>query len=174
VTGALAWLNDLMTWLGRWVPRLVLVKATEEGVLFGPGGSSRRISPRLFAYWPITHQLLRISTRRRSLEVAAQLHAGEALSVVVVWQVRDAVAAVQLNDPAAFLEDRTQAALCRAFALGRSNEDITEQMLNDLKTELAAYGVDVPSVDIVQRSWVLPLKNLNDYAQHETQTCFES
>lgn len=47
MTGALSFLNDLAQWLGRWVPRLVLVEPTHRGVLFGPRGSARQVGPGL-------------------------------------------------------------------------------------------------------------------------------
>jgi hypothetical protein len=38
-----AWLNELMVWLGRWVPRLLLIKRGHCGVKFGPGGSLEQL-----------------------------------------------------------------------------------------------------------------------------------
>lgn len=164
---ALSWLNDLMTWLSRWVPRLVLIRATHVGVVFGPGGSVRQVAPRLFCYWPITHELQLVAVRERSLELAAQLHAGEAVSCVVGWKVADAIAAAtKLADVEAYLDDRVQAALSNAYASGRSSADVCAQMLVKLRDEFASYGIAVQWVDVAQRSWVLPIKNLNDYATH--------
>jgi hypothetical protein len=167
VTGGLAWLNDLMVWLARWVPRLTLIKRTHEGVIFGPRGRVSLRGPGLCCYWPITHELQLIGTRRRSLELAAQLHVGEAVSVVVGWFVSNSLtAATSLSDVEAFLDDRTQAALSRAHVLHRPDAEITGQMLRELADEFSKFGVDVFSVDIAQRSWVIPIKNLNDYATH--------
>jgi regulator of protease activity HflC (stomatin/prohibitin superfamily) len=165
----LAWLNDLMTWLARWVPRLTLIKATHEGVLFGPGGSVQRRAPGLLFYWPITHDLQLVGTRARTAELAAQLHAGEAISVVVGWRVVDAVRCLSsLNDPAAFLDDRTQAALGIAYSSRQSNADMCALMLAQLSREFDGYGIRIDSVDVAQRSWVIPMKSLKDYAQHES------
>jgi regulator of protease activity HflC (stomatin/prohibitin superfamily) len=165
----LAWLNDLMVWLARWVPRLTLIKATHEGVLFGPGGSVKRRAPGLCLYWPITHDLQLVGTRARTAELAAQLHAGEAVSVVVGWRVIDAVRCLSsLNDPAAFLDDRTQAALGHAYTAGKRSADVCAAMLEQLSREFDAYGMRIESVDVAQRSWVIPVKTLKDYAQHES------
>jgi hypothetical protein len=114
-----AWLNELMTWLARWVPRLTLVKATHKAVIFGPGGSVALRDAGLCCYWPITHVLQLIGMRTRSLELAGQLHRGEVVSVVITWCVTDAVkAATSLADVEAFLDDRTQAALSNAHGSG--------------------------------------------------------
>lgn len=164
---ALSWLNDLMVWLSQWVPRLVLIKSTHEGVLFGRRGSVSRVLPGLCWYWPITGFLQLVGMRRRSLELAAQLHQGEAVSLVIVWCVTDAlVAATKLNDAEAYLDDRVQAALSRRYVSGKCGRGLCDEILVDLREEFAVFGVDILAVDVAQRSWVIPLKNLSDYATH--------
>lgn len=156
-----------MTWLARWVPRLTLIRATHAGVLFGPGGTVRLIPSKLFWYWPITHELQLVAMRQRSLELAAQLHNGEIVVIIVGWVVADAVAAAtKLADVEAYLDDRVQAALSKAVRAGRSNLELCGEMLDVLRGEFAPCGIDVRWVDVAQRSWVIPIKNLNDWATH--------
>ena len=163
----LAWLNDLMVWLARWIPRLTLIRATHAGVLFGPGGRVRLIPPQLFCYWPITHELQLVAVRERSLEIAAQLHHGDAISMIVGWRVVDAVkAATMLADAEAFLDDRVQAALSSAYAAGKTSSDLCGEMLARLQPEFVSRGIGVCWVDVAQRSRVLPVKLLKDYATH--------
>jgi hypothetical protein len=52
------------------------------------------------------------------------------------------------------------------YAAGVSNADLCAGVLLALRDEFAGYGVDVAWVDVAQRSWVIPVKNLNDYATH--------
>lgn len=163
----LTWLNDLMVWLARWVPRLTLIRSTHVGVLFGPRGRVRLVPASLFCYWPITHELQLVAMRERSLELAAQLHAGDAVSIVIGWRVVDAVkAATSLTDAEAYLDDRAQSALSAFYSSSRESREICAEMLTRLRGEFAGRGIDVQWVDVAQRSWVLPLKNLNDYATH--------
>lgn len=165
----LAWLNELMTWLGRWFPRITLIRATHEGVLFGPGGSVTLRKPGLMVYWPITHELHLVSTRLRTTELAAQLHGREAVQVVVGWRITDpATAMMALNDIAANLDDRIQAALANAYESGRTSGDIAKAMLAILQPEMAPAGLRIESVDVSQRGPVFSLKMLNDWAQHES------
>jgi len=151
-----AWLNELMVWLGRWVPRLLLVKQGHCGVKFGPGGSVVGLCPGLYVYWPITHEITDVSVRSRTYEIAAQLHGTEAIAVMVSYYVRDAVLALtQLHDIASNLDDRTQAALRRHHASG-----------DDLIAEFSSAGIEITTVSIIQRGPVITLKNLNDWAHH--------
>lgn len=70
---ALAWLNDLMQWLGKWIPRLVLVHGTHRGVLFGPKGGVRQAGPGLVFYWPITHDMIEVPVTMQSIQLVSQM-----------------------------------------------------------------------------------------------------
>lgn len=165
---ALAWLNDLMVWFARWVPRLTLIKKGFEGALFGPGGRVTRKHAGLCLYWPILFDLQVVSTRERTMELAAQLHQGEAIALVVRYRVADVVLTVTtLNDACAYLDDRIQAALGFAYVSGLSNEKLCADTLQRLTDEMPPKGIQVFSVDIAQRSQAFVLKTLKDYAQHE-------
>lgn len=165
----LAWLNDLMVWLAKWVPRFTLIKAGNEGVLFGPGGSVAKKYPGMCFYWPITHELTIVSTRSRSAELAAQLHNKEGISLVVLFKIVNTVdALLKMNDVFSQLDDRTQAHLATAYTATGSNRDIADAVLGGLRSEFGAFGVEIERVDVAQRGWVLPLKMLNDYAQRMT------
>lgn len=166
-----AWLNELMTWLSRWVPRLTLIKATHHGVLFGPGGSVVMKKPGLAIYWPMTHDLQLVSTRSRTMELACMIHGSEAIQVIVGWRIIDVVTALMsMNDPAANMDDRAQSALAAAHGESRKSEEIAERMLASLGAEMASKGVHIESVDVSQRGPVFTLKNLNDWAVHEART----
>jgi hypothetical protein len=163
----LEWLNQLMQWLGLWFPRIVLVKATHEGVKFTTRGRVGLYPPGLYIYWPITSEFKTVSTRRRTTEVAAQLCDKEVVSVAVAYEITNAIDALMaFDDVFAQLDDRTQAHLTRAYTAIRSNADIAETIMAGLGEEFGEHGVLVKSVDVIQRGWVLPLKNLNDWAQH--------
>lgn len=163
----LTWLNDLMVWLAKWVPWLTLIKAGYEGVLFGPGGAAVRKTPGMCWYWPITHELTTVSTRIRSTEIAAQLHGGEVVSVVVLYCVISPLGVLLGQDDVfSTIDDRTQAHLARAYERGRSNAEICETVRLGLVGELERHGINVLSVDVAQRGSIIPIKMLSDYAQH--------
>lgn len=167
----LAWLNDLMVWLSRWVPRLTLIKAGNVGVLFGPRGSATTREPGLRFWWPITHDLQLVSTRVRTAEIAAQLHGSEAISLVVMFQFEDARRMLlHLDDVFSVLDDRTQAYLAKFYREGIRNDDLCDCVYSALRDEFQSAGVGVCSVDVAQRGFTIPIKMLSDYAQHSVAT----
>jgi hypothetical protein len=172
--GALTWMNDLMQWLGRWFPRLVLVEPTHCGVLFGPGGSARASGPGLVLYWPITHHLVLIPTTTQSLQTCAQALPGDgrsntlglptvtlcgaALQFKVVDPVRAATASLNVL---ALADNRTQAALARHQAQARIDWHAAAE--TEVRIELAAYGLAVERMDFIHAGQGVALKNLNDW-----------
>lgn len=171
MANGLAWLNDLMTWLAKWVPRLALVKAGNHGVMYGPNGAIVGKAPGMCLYWPITHQLEIVSTRARSAEIAAQLHGSEAISLVVLFIIKDPVSALlNCNDVFSQLDDRTQAHLSRSYRPDASNQDLGLMVRDGLRDEFTLMGIDIMRVDVAQRGWILPIKMLSDYAQHSAAT----
>ena len=57
-----------MLWVARWVPRLVRIRATHVGVLFGRSGRVTELQPGLWWYWPI------VSEREGGLHRAVDHH----------------------------------------------------------------------------------------------------
>lgn len=165
-----SWLNDLMLWLARWIPRIQLIKATHEGVLFGPGGAVSVVKPGLTVYWPLTHELQTVSTRTRSVEIAAQVMGRECLQVVVVWRIADPKTSVlALNNVGATLDDRIQQALMAAYDPEKTNDAIAADVRARVEVAMASAGVVIESCGVSQRGPVRTLKLLKDWATHEDQ-----
>lgn len=163
------WLNNFMTWLGRWVPRIVLVRQTHRGVMFGRNGTVWQIEPGLVVYWPITHELQLVEVNMRTMEIAPQLHGAEGIQVVVRYRVtRPLEALIGISDIPAYLDDRTQAALRRVYGSETSCADIGAAISARLGTELREFGVDIVGVDVSQRGHVIAIKMLNDWATHQS------
>src|SRR5690606_20582805 len=108
--------------------------------------------PGLMVYWPITHELVQVSTRVRTMELAAQLHDREAIQIVVCWRIAEPVTALMgVNDVAAQMDDRAQAALCAAYQPSRTSVTIATDVLQRLRVEWQPLGVVIESVDVSQR-----------------------
>jgi hypothetical protein len=158
---ALTWLNDLVQWLGRWVPRLVLVEPTHRGVLFGPKGSARECGPGLVLYWPITHALTLVAVTTQSVQINAQaLPLKDEGSLIP--RVLLCAAAVHAH---ALVDNRTQA------AIARHRDEHGADRLNwigaarlDLVEELAPFGFVIERLDITQSGTGMALKNVSDWS----------
>ena len=164
---ALSWLNELMTWLGRWVPRLILVKAGEAALRRGRNGSAMELPPGLYAFWPITTDITVMSTRLRTLEMSGQVHGREVIALVATWKiVRPSAAAYWHNIPAN-IDDRAACALGIRYAPDRSSGSISVAVLADLQQEFEESGVHIINVSVVQRGPIRTLRLMSDWGTHE-------
>jgi hypothetical protein len=183
MTNAVAWLNDLMQWLGRWVPRLVMVEPTHRGVLFGPRGSARQVGPGVVVYWPISHALVQVPVTTQSIQLSAQVMPFEGdtgmlprvhlRAAAVQVRVHDAVkAATRALHIFALVDNRAQAAIARFFELRDDPSDWARAAAQDLNGELEQYGVTVERLDFTQHGVGVALKNIADwnYSDHAAGT----
>lgn len=170
-----AWLNELMVWIGRWFPRLLLIKAGNAAVKFGPRGDAVLLGAKLVVYWPITHEVTVVSTRTRTTEISGQLQDSEVISAVVVYHISDPVKALlTYHQVSSALDDFTQAALRAAYRVsldasrhGASDDRIEDEMRTRLRAEFTVNGVEIEEAHIISRGRVIALKNIGDWAQHE-------
>jgi hypothetical protein len=164
----LAWLNDLMVWIGRLFPRLLLVKAGYLGVKFMYAARTKLLPAGLYCYWPIIEEITVVSTRARTTEVASQLHGTEVISIVVAFLIRDPQAMLlAMDDVFSQIDDRAQVALRNAYGgTDTPDEDMTKKIVLALRREFDPGGVNVLDVSVIQRGPVVSLKHMKDWAQH--------
>ncbi len=162
MTSTFQWLNELMRWFGRWVPRLVLIRATHRGVLFGPGGSVRELAPGLWWYWPITSELEQVCITERSSQIATQLVGRRLLGMAVVWQATDVVLALtRYREIGARVDDAAQAALVHA-------QGDVDQVAAALADEFRG-ALRIVRVRLVHDGTGVPVKLFTDWAHHEAK-----
>lgn len=179
-SAALTWLNDLMQWLGRWVPRLVLIQPTHRGVLFGPKGGAREVGPGLVFYWPITHALVEIPVTTQSLQLYSQVLPASNIDEFMVprvavcafaaqFRVVDAVAAAtRALNLHALVDNRGQAAIAAHYSsFGPSREWVKAARL-DLEVELKEFGIELERLDRTQEGLGIALKNLQDWSNSDS------
>lgn len=172
---ALAWLNDLVQWLGRWVPRLVLIEPTHRGVKFGPKGGAREVGPGLVVYWPITHALIQMPVTTQSVQLSAQilpfmedtaliprvLLCGTAIQFRIDRPVDAATKALHIH---ALVDNRTQAALARHVEHRADLKVWAQQTLAELRKDLEPFGLAVERLDFVHHGTGMALKNVADWS----------
>lgn len=176
MTNALSFLNDLAVWLGRWIPRLVLIEPTHRGVLFGPGGSARQVGPGLACYWPITHILVMVPITTQSVQLSAQvlpLHAMYVPGIIphillcsaaVQFRVVDAVkCATKALHTFALVDNRAQAAVSRHINERADLQAWSKAVVTDLRTELEPFGVVIERLDFTESGTGVALKNITNW-----------
>jgi regulator of protease activity HflC (stomatin/prohibitin superfamily) len=176
---ALTWLNDLAQWLGRWIPRLVLIEPTHRGVCFGPRGGARQVGPGLVLYWPITHVLVQLPITTQSIQLSAQVLArpddGTAMiprvslcAAAVQFRVHDAVAAAtRVLHLHALIDNRASATIARNVSLAADPIAWARAVREELGTELVAYGVELERLDFTHNGIGVALKNVSDWNYSE-------
>jgi hypothetical protein len=178
MSAALSWLNDLIQWLGRWIPRLVLIHPTHRGVRFGPSGRAVAVGPGLIVYWPITHDLIEVPVTRQSLQLCGQTlpmaddHAALIPRVTVCtlnlqFSISDPVkAATRILNFHAVVANRAQA-LAAAYWMRAADKNGTGWLLNaarDLALEMEEYGIDLTALDVAGLGTGVILKNISDWS----------
>lgn len=175
------WLNQLMTWLGRWIPRLLLIAPTHRGVRFGPTGRACEVGPGLVLYWPISHQIVQLPVTTQSVQLCAQLLpldgapdgdllpkvriCAAAIQYRVVDPLKAALGALNLH---ALVDNRASAAVARHACLSGSPLHWAEQAKAEVHDELAPYGVEIERLDFTQSGIGVALKNISDWTYSDT------
>lgn len=174
---ALTWLNDLIQWFGRWIPRLTLVQPTHRGVLFGPGGSARAVGPGLVMYWPMTHVLVEMPVTTQSVQLCAQLLPDGGVNAFVP-HVRICAVAVQFraHDPVvaatrslhvhALVDNRAQASIAKH--VDPSTTVWRERAVAALREELVPYGVTLERLDFTQHGTGVAIKSMTDWSYSDS------
>lgn len=178
---ALSFLNELAQWLGRWVPRLVLIEPTHRGVLFGPRGGARELAPGLRVYWPITNTLVLVPVSTQSVALSTQVLPIDAqgdviprvllCGQVVQFRVVDAVrCATKALHTFSLIDNRVSAAVARHVQRRADLAEWSEAVVKDLRGELEPFGVVVDRLDFTQHGTGVALKNVADWSYSDNTT----
>ena len=177
MTAALAWLNDLVQWIGRWIPRLVLIHTTHRGVRFGPRGGAHLVGPGLVLFWPITHDLLQVPVTTQSIQLCGQiLPAGEHDGFVPRVVVCTLNIQFSLSDPVkastrvlsfhALVANRAQSLAAKHWpgSYARDDRAWVTNAQEQLTTEMQEYGIAVHSLELASIGLGVTLKNVSDWS----------
>jgi regulator of protease activity HflC (stomatin/prohibitin superfamily) len=154
---AFAWLGQVIEAILSFVPRLILVRATHQGVKWKYGKKAIRMDPGLHIYWPLVSDYELIVTARQTLNLPTQsLMTKDKKQVVVgsviVYRVKDAVEAIgERNwDVDSTLRDITQAAVVEVVAsstlddllagIADGHSDLIKTLTETVRKELRQFG----------------------------------
>lgn len=182
---AFAWLGQIFEAILKFVPRILIVRATHGGVKWRYGSDVRPLFSGLHVYWPLVTEIEVIVTARQTLALPKQVLTTKdnkkvVVGTVVVYRIRDVVQAIgKINwDVDTTINDITQAAVVSVIARHTLQEllnMVTTDALNDALTEatrkeLRQFGVfvsrckltdfaDCRVYKVVMDSQALPIAN---------------
>jgi regulator of protease activity HflC (stomatin/prohibitin superfamily) len=161
---AFAWLGQIFDAVLKFVPRIVIVRATHAGVRWRMGARVHAMPPGLHVYWPLTTDIEVLVTARQTNNVPIQVLLTKdrvklVAGAVVVFKIRDIVQAIGKNnwDVDTTVNDITQAALASVIAestfdellAGLSNGELNIKLTQAVRKELRQFGVFVSRCKLV-------------------------
>ena len=99
MNSAFQWLSDLIRWLGKLVPRIIIVLTTHAGVKWVRGKYPKLLEPGLHFYWPIVTEVTVYPQVRQTANLPCQLlMTSDSKTVmvggIVVYDVKDMLRAL--------------------------------------------------------------------------------
>lgn len=152
---AFAWLGDIINWLGKFVPRLLIMKATHGGIAFRGGKTIKKLSPGLIFYWPLITEISTYPTVRQTSNLPTQvLMSADGKSVAVggiviykvndivkalgsVWDLDDVIRDMSLLAISKIIFNKTVTEVCQ------DHEVINKELTEELRKKLLEFGVEV-------------------------------
>lgn len=153
------WLNEILSSILRFIPRVRIVPSTHGGVAFVRGRARLVPSGRLYPWWPLWTELLIVPVVRQTLNLPNQVLVPRGgsraviLSAVVVYDIPDPVRALSmvhdLDDAVrdmALVAVRQVAARHRAERLWWDPEKVNRALLKAVRARVRGWGVHIQQV----------------------------
>lgn len=173
MTGALDWFGQAIEWLGRFIPRIVIVRSTHGGVRFKHGRSAKAITPGLIIYWPLTTEVEIIPVVRQSHNMPTQALVTKdgkrvVVSGVLVFAISDILAYLSKSwDCFDTINDISMVAIAQvitthdySYLLENLATTIQAELTKQTRRRLRVYGVRVYRTSLTDFSGCITIKNL--------------
>ena len=154
MNAAFAWFGEIIHWIGAFIPRLLIVRATERGIKWVHGKHVKAMQPGLHFYWPIVTEYTIRVVARQTLNMPAQtLITKDKKQVVVtgmvVYSINDIVKAIgeQSWDVDNTVGDLAQAAIVGIITntnfdeLSKLDDKMVNKMTDATRKKLKKFGV---------------------------------
>lgn len=154
---ALDWIGQIADWLGRFIPRWVIVETTHGAVKFVKGAQVVALGPGVHWFWPITTEFVAYPTARQATDLRAQtLCTTDDRSIVVggmvVYEITDIEAIVaRTYEPDDTIRDIALSAIhdvcCQKswaeLKDAQRKGDLDKELKREVAKELSRFGVKV-------------------------------
>lgn len=171
---ALSWIGELVSALGRLVPRLVIVRSTHGGVKWRRGHKIQKMAPGMHIFWPVTTEIDIIVTARQTINLPTQALTTKdghqvVIGALVVYRIRDIIRAIgERNwDVDTTVADIGMAAVTGVVARAtlaelRDIEAIEEKLTAACRRQLRRFGVAVSRMRLTDNAQCRTFKVLGD------------
>ena len=151
---ALDWIGAIIEWFGKFIPRILHIKATEEGVLY-KRSTQKRLKPGIHIYLPLWSDYYTYPVKRNTLDLPAQILLTKDkksiyIEVAVVYSINDIVKAlVETFDLEDTIRDIAQGCVKNIIVsytldqLQLQQSKIDVALTKEIREELDSYGIDV-------------------------------
>ena len=172
---ALAWVGQIAAWVGRFIPRLLVIEATHGGVKFVRGWKVRQLNSGMHIYWPLTTKVSFFPIARQADDLRSQtLTTRDAITVaasaLIVFEVSDIKTLLSTTyDPDTTIQEIALTAVQDTLT-ELSWDEIREtprrrldiQLRSSARAELKPYGVNVLKMSLVDLAPCKVIRLLGD------------
>ena len=168
----LAWLAELIGFLGSLIPQYHHLELTDVGVTITRGSKVKVLSPGLIFYWPVWTTLLYRAANIQTVGLPPQaLLTNEKEEVVVGGMVRYKVkdaqkALIETDDVDSAIIDETLAEVCLFVSehdvseVQTKRESVNKALTEKVRSALRKYGVYVQRAQLTDFSTCLTLNHV--------------
>lgn len=158
---ALGWIGQIFEAIMCIFPRLLIVRATHEGVKWRHGGEAIRLAKGLHVYWPLVSQIEMVVVARQTLNLPSQvLTTSDKRSVTVGafvvyslddvvkaigeqnWDVDDTVANIAMAAVVEVVTSHTLDELLKGVSEGRKSR-VARKLTVCCRSQLKQFGVAI-------------------------------
>lgn len=179
---ALAWIGQIASWIGAFIPRWVILDTTEGAIKYVRGHTVRVCLPGIYWYWPVTTTFVAYPTARQTDRLETQTMEtkdGKTFIVggTITYSVSDIAALVPTtHSPMAAIRDLSATAVHDVCCDLTWDELQSEQRRGTLKTklkneaqyQLKGYGVQVQKLQLTNLARARVIKISQSTASEET------
>jgi regulator of protease activity HflC (stomatin/prohibitin superfamily) len=178
---AFAWLGQIFEWLGKWVPRWVILDVTEGAVKYVGGKKAKYCGPGIHWYWPVTttwfsYPIVRQADRLQTQTIVTVDDKTIVVGGLIVYSVSDLLKLLTTtHDPAIAVKDLALTAIHDVCCWMTWEELKVEQRKGTLDTKLKNatqralddYGVKVIKVMLTDLAPARVLKLMQSTSNQE-------
>jgi regulator of protease activity HflC (stomatin/prohibitin superfamily) len=166
------WLSDIVRWMGRLIPRLIIVRTTHNAVAFTRGKHARALAPGLHWLWPVVTDHVMYPTVRQSVNLNTQTlitkdNQTVAVGAVIVYSVDNVLELVgNTHDPDDTVRDLSMAAV-KSYVVTATLDDLRQSKMDRRLTRriarsLVPFGVNVIRAQMTDLSPCVVIKLWNE------------